>query len=332
MIDRFIIASLVLLALPLAAQERSKPASVNPEPPTTARKASSSGATKIGPDDTLNVSVLHSEELTGTWRVNATGDLRLPLIGTVKAAGLTVEQFEADITKRIRKFINEPHVSVFMSESRSRPVTVIGAVDRPGTLQLQGRSTLLSVLNMAGGAKEAGPVLTITRDLSNGIIPLEQARTTLDGRYSVAEVNLEEVLSGRGPVAELEVLANDLIRIPQKQTRLVHIIGEVNRPGSVELATTDTVSITRLIAAAGGFTRTAKPNKAIVRHIGSESAGETAVIDLNRIVEGKAADLQLGEGDVLIVPSNQLMQYLQTLSLTAANAGVFSSLQILTRI
>jgi protein involved in polysaccharide export with SLBB domain len=148
----------------------------------------------------------------------------------------------------------------------------------------------------------------------------------------VAEVSLDSVLTGRGPAATLEVQANDVISVSRRQSRLVHIMGEVTRPGSVELVTTDTVSITKVVAAAGGFTRLASPGKAVIRKVGSDGKpGETATIDLKKILDGKAHDLELTEGDVLIVPSNQFMSYLQALSMTAVNAGVFSGLQVLAR-
>jgi protein involved in polysaccharide export with SLBB domain len=148
----------------------------------------------------------------------------------------------------------------------------------------------------------------------------------------VAEVPLEEVLSGRGPAATLEVQTNDVINVSHRQSRLVHIMGEVTRPGSVELVTTDTVSITKVVAAAGGFTRLASPGRAVIRKIGSDDKfGETSIINISKILNGKAHDLELTEGDVVIIPSNQFMSHLQALSMTAVNAGVFSGLQVLAR-
>lgn len=126
--------------------------------------------------------------------------------------------------------------------------------------------------------------------------------------------------------------ANDVITVAARQPRLVYVMGEVVRPGSVELVNADTVSITKVMAAAGGFNRLASPGRAVVRKIGADGkAGETATINLSKILDGKAADLELTEGDVLIIPSNQFMSYLQAVSMTAVNAGVFSGFQVLAR-
>jgi polysaccharide export outer membrane protein len=320
----------ILILLPALAlgQQTAAPQPAPAAAPVAGAAASSSSI--IGIDDILSINVLHGEEFNRLWRVNGEGSVRLPFIGAVKAAGLTVDQLEADLTRKLAKYFNEPQVTVTLTETRSQPVTVLGAVDKPGAIQLQGRNTLFHVLNSAGGPKDAGSTVTITRDAATGPLEIEQARPTSDGRYYVAEVPIDDVLSGRGPAASLEVKTNDVINVAPKQPRLVYIIGEVLKPGTVELVKADTVSITKVVAAAGGFSRLASEKKSLIRRIGGEP-GEMAIIDLEKIMKGEAADLELGEGDVLMVPSNQFMSYLQTVSLTAVNAGVFSGLQVLAR-
>jgi polysaccharide export outer membrane protein len=314
----------------LAAQQKPGRDAAKSTAPAVADKTS--GKSIIGPDDILQIEVLHGEELSRTWRVNAEGEIRLPFVGMIKAGGMTVDELEITLTDKLAKYFNDPQVSVRLSEARSKPVTVMGNVERPGTLQLEGRNTLFHVLNAAGGPKDAGASLTVTREVSNGPLPVDEARTTQDGRYMVAEVPLEDVLSGRGQAATLEVQANDVITVSARQPRLVHVMGEVVRPGSVELVNAETVSITKVVAAAGGFNRLASPKKAVIRKIGSDGKpGEMATINLKQILDGKSADLELTEGDVLIIPSNQFMSYLQAISMTAVNAGVFSGFQVLAR-
>ncbi|HYI95025.1 MAG TPA: polysaccharide biosynthesis/export family protein, partial [Bryobacteraceae bacterium] len=289
------------------------------------------GKAKIGPDDTLKIEVFHGDELSKTWRVNSAGDLNLPLVGKVKAAGLTVEELETNLAKLLEKYINEPRVSIFMTESRSQPVTVLGAVAQPGRLQIKGeQNTLFNLVNEAGGPKDAGATLTVTRPMEQGQIPLDNAKTTPDSLYSVAKIPVSEVMSGQGRAANLEIRPRDVVTVDQKQPRLVYVIGEVVRPGSVELVNSDTVSITKVLAAAGGKTKTALASKSLIRHIGAPADG-AAKINLDEIMSGKASDLELSEGDVLVVPSNQLMQYLTTVSMVAVNAGIFAGFQVLAR-
>jgi protein involved in polysaccharide export with SLBB domain len=75
----------------------------------------------------------------------------LPLIGRVQAGGFTVEQLEAELNTGLKKYMHDPQVSVTVAEFRSQPVSVFGAVTKPGVIQLRGRKTLYEVLSMAGG-------------------------------------------------------------------------------------------------------------------------------------------------------------------------------------
>jgi protein involved in polysaccharide export with SLBB domain len=105
---------------------------------------------------------------------------------------------------------------------------------------------------------------------------------------------------------------------------MVFLAGEVNKPGAIELITQDEVSLTKALAMAGGITHVAKPSRTMIRHInakGQETA--FAFVDMKKIMMGKAKDLILSEGDVVIVPSSQLSTYLQTMSTTAITSSVY---------
>jgi len=114
-----------------------------------------------------------------------------------------------------------------------------------------------------------------------------------------------------------------------KHPRLVFLAGEVNKPGAIELDTTDTVSLTKALALAGGLTHVAKPAHTTIHHIGANGQ-ETAfaVVDMKKILNGKAKDLNLMEGDVVIVPSSSLETYVQAMATT----GITSSVMILGRL
>jgi polysaccharide export outer membrane protein len=77
--------------------------------------------------------------------------LMLPLVGRQQAAGLTIEQFERQIAEKLKKYVREPEVDINVLETRSQPVSILGAVRNPGVHQLQGSKTLFEVISMAGG-------------------------------------------------------------------------------------------------------------------------------------------------------------------------------------
>lgn len=107
---------------------------------------------QIGPMDLLEIEVFGVEELSRTVRVAANGQITLPLIGSVQAAGLSSQQLEQRIaTALARDYLQDPHVSVFVADQVSQRVTVQGAVNEPGVFPMQGKTTLMQAIAMADG-------------------------------------------------------------------------------------------------------------------------------------------------------------------------------------
>src|SRR2546428_10652581 len=103
----------------------------------------------LGTNDQITVHALDAEKISDKpYRITAAGDVTFPMIGKIKAAGLTVEELESVLVNALQEFIRQPKVAVAISEFRSQPVSVIGAVTNPGVLQLQGNKTLVEGLSM----------------------------------------------------------------------------------------------------------------------------------------------------------------------------------------
>jgi len=278
----------------------------------------------LGPDDSVTIMALNVDEISKQWRIGPSGELNLPLIGRLKAAGMTADQLETAIASKLKEFVRDPQVTVFVSDFKSHPVTVSGAVEKPGVLQLEKPTPLFAVLAQAGGIKDAGPTVTVTRRTEYGVIPVAGARETKDGQFSILELPVESVVRGNGEAANVEVRPFDSVAVSQeKRPHMVFLSGEVNKPGGIELATQDTVSLSKALAMAGGITHTAKPGRTVIRHINSKGQ-ETAFafVDLKKILTGKAKDLTLTDGDVVIVPSSSIQTYLQSMSTTAITSSV----------
>ncbi len=108
----------------------------------------------LGPDDLITLSVNNLDEISGKpMRIDRHGDINLPLAGRIHAAGLTADQLEAEIESRLKNQLNNPHVIVSVTEFRSQPVSILGAVNQPGVHQLEGRKTLFEMLSLAGGLR-----------------------------------------------------------------------------------------------------------------------------------------------------------------------------------
>lgn len=112
------------------------------------------GPYKIGRDDVLEVLVWKEQQLSGRIRVGSDGTIMMPLIGQVKAAGLTTAQLQTDLTARFARFVHDPKVTVRTFDPASRVFYVLGEVTKPGMYKLMSGEVLSQALAAAGGPTE----------------------------------------------------------------------------------------------------------------------------------------------------------------------------------
>ena len=131
-------------------------------------------------------------------RVSASGEISLPLLGAVQAAGLTPKALEFVLQELLRhSYMKDPHVSVFVKEMQSHPVSVFGAVKKPGVFQIDGPKSLVEVLSMAEGlAEDAGDTVVVMRGAG---LP-GAVQSSLDD--SLADSKPKSPAAGASPVAE----------------------------------------------------------------------------------------------------------------------------------
>lgn len=121
----------------------------------TAAATPGNNAYKIGPQDVLDISVFQVPELQRTVQVADSGTVNLPLVGDVPAVGLTAQQVEQDLARKLgAKYLQSPQVTVSVKEFNSQRVTVDGAVAKPGVYPIRGHTTLLQIVSTAGGLAE----------------------------------------------------------------------------------------------------------------------------------------------------------------------------------
>ncbi len=254
-------------------------------------------------------------------RIDLNGDINMPTIGRIQAGGLTVEQLQAEIVKRLRFYLEQPDVAVSIAEYQSQPVSVFGEVAAPGVHQLQGRKTLVEILAMTGGVKaDAGPSVRITRLIENGRIPLPGAKDDPTGRFSVAELQLKPLVAARTPELDIEIKPNDIISVPKAE--LIYVAGDVTKASVVPLNDSPTISIMEALATIGGMSKTADPKKArVLRIVGGSSPREQLPVNISKIMSGKSTDMQLYAGDILFIPSSASKKAVQRAIDVAIQAG-----------
>jgi len=108
----------------------------------------------LGPNDEITILAIDVEEIANkSIRITTSGDINLPLVGRIHAAGMNLEELEVEVTQRLSKYVKEPHIAINVTTFKSQPVSVFGYVGGPGVVQLEGRKTLIEVLSMVGGLK-----------------------------------------------------------------------------------------------------------------------------------------------------------------------------------
>ena len=257
----------------------------------------------LGPADQIKVWALGIEEITDKpIRVGPSGDIELPLIGKVHAGGLTVSELNTELVRRFSKEVIKPQVSVEIVEFGSQPVSIVGAVNRPGVHQLSGRKTLVEVVSMAEGLRQdAGPRINISRQVRYGAIPLPTAKIDPTGQFSVAEVAVKDLMIGTSPAENILICPHDVVTVPAAE--FVYVMGEVHRPGQVVLRDDVRISVLQALANAEGFGPTPAPQNArIIRFVPGMPERKEIPVDLSKIQAGKAEDIAMQPNDILVVP------------------------------
>ncbi len=246
---------------------------------------------RIGPKDLLIIRVFQVPELNITVRVGEDGTITLPLLGKIPVEGLTRYQLERKISELLsKKYVKNPQVTVFIKEYRSRTALIMGAVRKPGSYEIVGKTTLLQLIAMAGG---------IIQGAQDRIIVIRN-----QGKQQKSIIIPIEDLLIEGNVREnIDILPGDVVNIPGQITIEVYVFGQVRNPGVVSLPLGSGTTILQAIARAGGFTERAKKSSVLIRR---REGGKEKIIKVNikAILKGKAKNIKLKPYDVIYVPES----------------------------
>ncbi len=241
---------------------------------------------QLGPRDLVQIKVYQQPDLTQEIRIDDDGTVTLPLVGQVRAAGLTVEVFARELAARYKEYLFNPEITVFVKEyyKREIEVSVLGEVARPGFYRFPERSTLLDVIAQVGGLKvESGEKVMVLRPKKTGE----------SGEAEAFIVNAQELFTPAGVRTQnLELRDGDMIQVPRADQYFVY--GEVTRPGAYKLEKGTELTVFKAIILAGGFTdKAAKKGIRITREEGAEK--KTFKADLETLVRSQ---------DIIIVPES----------------------------
>jgi polysaccharide export outer membrane protein len=256
---------------------------------------------RIGPDDLIEVTVFEDEKLNKTVRVSSQGNVNLPLIGVLRVKGLTGGEMEKEIRDLLaEKYLQDPHVSVFIKEYHNQRISMLGAVTKPGVYDVTGEKTVLDLLSLAGGIRDdAGKMLFLIRP------PKTDEDAAKKGKEQEAEAaktftaELEELLIKGNLSLNFTLEHGDVINIPPAGK--VFVGGLVQNPGGFTI--NKTMTLTQAIAVAGGLSVKADGSETrIFRYSGRGDQKEVLTFNAYAIEKGQTGDPYLQENDVIFVP------------------------------
>jgi len=241
----------------------------------------------VGPQDVLTIISYDQADLSGKFAIEADGTFTYPMIGRVKAGGLTLRALEGAIKKQLKDdgYFRNPQITVAVDTYKSQRVFIVGEVRAPGTYPLSGNTNLVEALARAGSTlPSASGEAVIVHAGENAEGPTMPAQT--DDK-DIVRVNLRELENGAFS-QNARLLDGDTIFVPRAQS--VYVFGQVKNPGAYSLQQQST-TVLQALSLAGGVT----------------DRGTTGRIKIIRIVKGDKKELKakltdlVEPGDTIVV-------------------------------
>ncbi|MBN1932936.1 MAG: polysaccharide biosynthesis/export family protein [Desulfobacterales bacterium] len=251
----------------------------------------------VGPGDVLFVNVNGEPKLgspipigNSNWgvhgsRVDGTGYIHLPLIGSIPVAGLSISVIEEKLKDQFRHYVQNPWVVIEVSEFKSQPLYLLGQFNAPGTYYMDRPLKLLEGVSLAKGLKDAANLSGARLIRTEKTIPVDLYRILQQGEID----------------QNIWLQPGDTIFIPDNKNQNVFVFGAVQKPGSVTMPD-GRLNLAQALAVAG--LNGAGDNEEHIRIIRSFSAtrGELIVVDMRQILKGYTLPFNLVEGDIIYVP------------------------------
>jgi polysaccharide export outer membrane protein len=275
---------------------------------------------RLGAGDVVSISILAggTEQVVTDMVVGDGGDVTVPFIGKIQAAGMSVSELEKKILLPLtRDFFVDPQIHLRIKEYRSLQFFISGTVDEPGVYSLDFIPTLMDLIAKAGGlTADRGNQAYIIRGRDEGSfmpgqLPLsdeELSQSISDAGTKPIVVDLKRLLDEGDMTENIRLQPGDTVYIPQG-TRLdlagtkIYVQGKVKSPGVFNYQP----GLTALTACvmAGGFDKFAAPNRArVIREV--DGKRKVITINLKKVQTGEEPDIPLKPGDLIHIPESWL--------------------------
>ena len=246
---------------------------------------------RIQPGDLLSVNVYDAPEFSNSYRVDAAGDLTIPLCGKVHVRGLTLPDAATRLEAALKdgQILNQPQVNVDVVQYAGQYVTVIGEVGSPGRVPLIAPTRLGEVLAEAGGVTSLAGTRIKIRHGADDAAPEDEVP------YSRSQGNRE--------TAAILVRPGDSVLVPR--AGIVYVLGAVNRPGGYVMQEDGRLNVAEALALSGGTLLQADTGGLRVVRRNPDGTVLDFPLSYNRIAKGTQTPLQLQAQDIVYVPMSK---------------------------
>lgn len=258
-----------------------------PQTPPAVPQAAPGSDYVIGPQDVLTITSYDQADLTGKFVVETDGTFTYPLIGRMKAGGLTLRQIEAQLKAQLIEggFFRNPQIAVAIERYRSQKIFIVGEVRAPGSYPMSGDMKLVEALALAGSTLPSASGEAVIVHASSQNLPGPVLSNT-ENAANVARVNLRDLENG---VFSQNVTLRDGDTIFVLRAESIYVFGQVRNPGAYALQQKNT-TVLQALSLAGGLT----------------DRGTTGRIRIIRIVNGEKRELKVKLTD-FVQPSDTIV-------------------------
>ena len=242
----------------------------------------------LAPGFLLNIDVFDEPDMNISARVDKSGDIVLPLIGSLRVGGDTIDQARQAIEKQLisQQILLHPQVTVNIAEYAPYIVTVLGEVQTQGRVQLLAPHSLLDVLSMVGGETALAGNEVLLRHTK------DEKTTTDNYKYGRG--------SAGSSIAKVMVHNGDTVIVPR--AGIVYVLGAVNRPGGYLMQEDGKLDVAQALALAMGTSLQAKVKAIRVMHRNQDGSWTEFNVNYKNLFNGKQTPLQLQAQDIVYVP------------------------------
>jgi polysaccharide biosynthesis/export protein len=250
----------------------------------------------VGPNDLLALSVYDSPELTRSVRVDAVGNIRLPMLkDSIQVQGMVPSQIEASVAQALTKgnVLVDPIVTVTIVEYQSRPVNVVGAVKTPLVFQATRPVPLLDAISRAGGLSEdAGSDIVVSYPVIRDGKPASETQT----------IPVRKLIDNADPNLNIMLHGGEEVLVPAAMK--IYVVGSVKKPGAYPIRNDEEPTVLQALALSEGLA----PYTAKVAYVYRRAPGGTKTelpVELAKIMKRKSPDVPLKANDILYIPDNK---------------------------